>query len=44
MKKDKPLIISIAAARNWKWKKPSPAGCAARSLEEQLEKLMGSVV
>src|ERR1700681_3649878 len=31
MKTGKPLIISIAAARSWKRKKPSPAGCAARS-------------
>src|SRR6266851_5426487 len=31
MKRGKRLIISIAAARSWKWKKPSPAGYAARS-------------
>src|SRR6266568_1750179 len=31
MKTGRPLIISIAAARSEKWKKPSLAGCAARS-------------
>jgi len=28
----RPLIISIAAARSWKWKKPLPAGYATKSL------------
>src|ERR1700675_3862119 len=31
MKMERRLIISIVAARSWKWKKPSPSGYAARS-------------